>query len=188
MLHPLRGLCRLFPIIGLAPGLLLTPKGGAAQTDAFARPLTVLNDIHSAFANPPADTAARSLTLLNNISATFTTPAADVSARDLSLLNDISATFTNPAVDVSARDLTLLNDISGTLRLSPTDAFAREFTIGEGTTPLQDARTALSIAGGLQKLSSGDLTRLDLVGGSSSGKVDVLDAARWIRRAAGLDP
>lgn len=42
---------------------------------------------------------------------------------------------------------------------------------------------ALRVAGGLDALSSGDLSRLDVVGGASAGRVDIVDALQLLRDA-----
>lgn len=51
------------------------------------------------------------------------------------------------------------------------------------------AQNALAIAGGLQQLFQTDLSALNTVNsGSSAARVDLLDAVRLARKAAGLDP
>jgi hypothetical protein len=50
---------------------------------------------------------------------------------------------------------------------------------------ISDALDALRAAAGLWSPAAGDLPRLDVENGSSSGRVDLLDAVRLFRRAVG---
>lgn len=68
------------------------------------------------------------------------------------------------------------------------DVFVRGPLIGTGPYTVEDVANALRLAGGHQKATAADITRVNVVpDGTSAGRIDLRDAVLIGRKAAGLD-
>lgn len=92
------------------------------------------------------------------------------------------ATFTDLAIDKLGTGyvLTFSNPVMGSTDSGAFDVLVAGFNLG-------DAAKALRIAGGLLNATSADNARLNIEG-ANPGKIDMLDAVRLVRKAAGKDP
>jgi hypothetical protein len=154
---------------------------GPVPTSAIAREVSVLND-PKAFAQPLSVTA-REVVLLNDPKA-FAVPVG-ASGREVSLLNDPKA-FAAPS-SVTAREVALLNDPKAFAAVL--SAVAREVTVQVGALPPPgNAKVALTLAGGLATATPAQKTTLNVVTTPpSAATIDIMDAVRLARQAAGLN-
>jgi hypothetical protein len=154
---------------------------GPPPTSATAREVSVLND-PKAFAQPLA-AAGREVALLNDPKAFAVLVSA--TGREVGLLNDPKA-FAAPTA-ATAREVGLLNDPKAFAAVLT--AVAREITVQSGAPPPPgNAKVALTLWGGLATASPAQKTALNVVtSGASATVIDVLDAVRLARKAAGLD-
>lgn len=177
---------RRLKTMGIAALLLVSVgKARAATppvTNVRAREVTVLND-PKAFATPKI-VSAREVVALNDPKAFAV--ASRVLAREVIALNDPKAFAA--ASNVLAREVIALNDPKAFA--SVLNVLAREVTVQTGPVAQPgQAKTALTLAGGLATATAGQKSTLNVVTVAPSASViDILDAVRLARKAAGLDP
>jgi hypothetical protein len=183
---------RAFLLLGIA--LLLTSGGrSSAQTppatQAVSREFTTYNAGQSA---PTTQGVSREFTTYNlpaetstqTISREFTTynllaeTSTQVVSREFTTYNLLAQTSTQAV----SREFTAYN----LLKQTSTQAVSREFTTFLGPYAFADAVTALRLAGGLDKATPRDVTRLNVVvAPPSASVVDILDAISIARTVAG---
>lgn len=121
----------------------------------------------------PADAVSRSVAVLNEA------PPTDAVSREVGTLND------GPPPDAVSREVGALNDLSP----APADAVSREIAVYVPPYSVDDALRAVRIWGGIAPALPGDFGRINLVViGTSLHAIDLMDAARVVRKATGLDP
>lgn len=152
------------PLAGALFCALRAPCYAVAQTDTLSREVTVWN-------NP-------------NLSAIGFT---DTLSRETTIWNDPRISTKGPT-DTLTREITVWNDPRVSI-IGLTDTLTREVTVQAGPVPQKNGATALRVAGGLVVVTSGQMSTLNVeTTGASAGRVDIRDAVRLARKAAGLDP